>query len=90
MKLNKSFTAQLHKNEGPGGWTCVIWPESVNFFNTKGLVKVKGTIDNHPFKSSFMALGDGRHMLPVKKEILEVIGKKAGDTIRVVLEERLQ
>lgn len=89
MKLHKTFRATLHKNSGPSGWTCVIWPESVSFFDTKGLVKVKGTMDNHPFKSSFMALGNGKHMLPVKKEILKAIDKKPGDTITVVLEERM-
>lgn len=89
MKIDKTFTAKVHKNDGRGGWTCVIWPESVAFFGTKGLVKVKGTIDNQPFESSFMALGDGRHMLPVRKEILDVIHKTPGDIITVKLEERI-
>ena len=88
--LNKSFTAEILKSPRPGGWTYVIWPESASFFGTRGLVKVKATVDGHPIQSSFMALGDGNHKLPIKAETLHAIGKAAGQTVRITLLERIQ
>jgi hypothetical protein len=86
----KKFRAKLKKSPNKGGWTYVVWPESVKFFGTGGFVKVRGTVEGHPFRSTFMAMGSGRHMLPVKAEIRKAIGKDVGDLVTVVLEERIQ
>jgi hypothetical protein len=85
----REFDAQLEKGEHPGAWTCVVMDDAAALFGTRGLVKIRGTIDGAPFDGALMAQGDGTHRLAVKAQIRKAIGKEAGDTVRVRIDERI-
>jgi hypothetical protein len=83
------FDAQLQKGDKPGAWTCVVIDDVADVFGTRGLVKIRGAIDGEPFESALMAQGDGTHRLPVKAALRKAIGKEAGDSVHIRIDERI-
>ena len=85
----KEFDARLQKGDNPGAWTCVEMADVAELFGTRGLVKIRGAIVGERFDGALMAQGDGTHRLPVKAKLRKAIGKEAGDTVHVRIDERI-
>src|SRR5260370_10519564 len=87
--LDHTFTATLRQEPGKSGWTYVVMDGSADFFATRGLVKVSGTIDDQPFTSSFIALGDHTPKLPPRRAIRRHLANDPGDTLTLHLPQPL-
>jgi hypothetical protein len=89
-----TFESILQKPDTPGSWTYLVIPLNIEeIFGSKGQVKVRGTINGYPYRSSAMPSGDGTHYMVVKKEIRDKIKAIQGSIVTVTLaqdqEERI-
>jgi hypothetical protein len=83
----QSFQAALVRPAGVGTWTYLVVPlDLAALYGAKGQIKVRGTINGLPFRSSAMPRGDGAHYLVVNKTLRDQIGATQGDTVTVTLE----
>jgi hypothetical protein len=78
------FTAILTRPEGIGTWTYVDVPFDVEkLFGKKSRIKVKGTVNNVPYRSTLLPHDDDTFYMVVNKAIRDQVGVHAGDSVSV-------
>ena len=83
------FTAKLEKSPNKGGWTYAVWPDAAKVLGTHGAAKIRATVDGEPIETSVMAMGEGVQMIPIKSAVRKAIKKEAGDSVEIVITEKL-
>jgi hypothetical protein len=84
-KRKSSFTTKLVRPEGVGTWAFAPIPAGVSDrADLKAKMRVRGTIDGVPLRSSVMA-GSGELFIVIAKELRDKIGKQAGDVVKMTL-----
>ncbi len=66
----------------------ITFPYDVKAEFGKGRVPVYVTFDGEPYEGSLVRMGTPQHIVGIRKEIREKIGKQPGDTVHVTMRER--
>lgn len=82
-----SFEAILKKVPDIDG-AYIEFPYDVREEFGKGRVKVHATFDGVPYDGSLVRMKTPGHIIGVLKAIRKQIGKQAGDTVSVTIQER--
>lgn len=59
-------------------------------FGTRGHIKINATSDGHPYRGLIANMDTCSHVLLVRKDFRTAIGKKAGGSVKVVIEQDLE
>ena len=87
MKELYEFEAEIKKVPDINGAYIEI-PFDVKETFGRGRVKVHATFDGDTYDGSLVRIKTPCHILGIRKDIREKIGKQPGDTVHVTLEER--
>lgn len=90
MDTIKSQTFQAVIEDAGGGGAFVTIPFDVEQFFGKKRVKIKALIDNEPYRGSLVRMGSECHLLLIRKDIRQKIGKGIGDEIAIMVEEDVE
>lgn len=81
------FKAIIHKNPDMDA-AYVEFPFDVRKEFGKGRVAVRTTFDGYPYDGQLVRMGTAGHIIGIRRDIRQAIGKGPGDEIYVTLKER--
>jgi hypothetical protein len=83
--VEQTFEFEATIRSAGRGSACVDLPfDAAEAFGSRGRVPITATFDGHPYRGSLFPMS-GRHMLMVRKDVREAIGKDVGDTVAVTV-----
>jgi Domain of unknown function (DUF1905) len=86
--ISHDFEVPLRRDDAKGAWTIAVLPASGELLGTRRPVKVSGLMDGHRFDATLLPMGDGTHMVPVKADLRQRVGKGHGELVRIHLDRR--
>ena len=86
-KMTQKFSFSTVIEDAGGGGAYVTIPFEVENVFGKKRVKVKAWIDGELYRGSLVRMGGEAHILGIRKDIRDKIGKQLGDLVEVMLEE---
>ena len=79
-----TFTALIEKPDDDMDTAYVAVPFDVSeVYGTRGQVKVKAWFDNYLYRGSLVNMGTGCHVIGLRKDVRQAIGKQVGDKVKV-------
>lgn len=79
--MTMSFSAKI-KKKGINPYVVVPKQESERF-KKRGYIPVKGRVNNTPFQSTLVPVGEGKYWLYINGEMRKVSGVGVGDNVRI-------
>jgi bifunctional DNA-binding transcriptional regulator/antitoxin component of YhaV-PrlF toxin-antitoxin module len=80
--VTSTFRTRLERPAAKGAWTFAMVPAGVaQRMGLRARMRVTGTIDGAPFRSSLVPRGDGRVFVVVPSALRERIRKSAGQSV---------
>lgn len=81
------FKAIIHRNQDmDAAYIEFPWDAKKEF--GKGRIPVYATFDGYPYEGQLVRMGTLCHIIGIRKDIRQAIGKQAGDEIYVTIRER--